>query len=75
MNVKPTSDDKNWMDSAIEEMSEQTEQAVINQAKILQEVKAKQMSVLNNYFTAIRLKTQIQAGDNNKVKKSKSKTK
>jgi hypothetical protein len=41
LNVKPTSDDKNWMDSAIEEMGEQTQQAVINQAKILQEVKAK----------------------------------
>lgn len=41
MNVKPTSDDKNWMDSSIEGASEQTEQAIVNQCKLLNEVRAK----------------------------------
>jgi hypothetical protein len=40
-NLKPTSDDKHWMESAIEGSIEQTEQAVVNQTKILCEVKAK----------------------------------
>lgn len=63
MNVKPTSDDKNWMDSSIEGAQEQIEQAIVNQSKILAEVRAKQQGVLENYFTAIRLKSQINAGD------------
>lgn len=63
LNVKPTSDDKNWMDSSIEGAQEQIEQAIVNQSKILAEVRAKQQGVLENYFTAIRLKSQINAGD------------
>lgn len=63
MNVKPTSDDKNWMDSSIEGASEQTEQAIVNQSKLLAEVRNKQQGVLENYFTAIRLKSQINTGD------------
>lgn len=63
MNVKPTSDDKNWMDSSIEGAQEQTEQAIVNQSKLLAEVRNKQQGVLENYFTAIRLKSQINAGD------------
>jgi len=74
MNVKPTSDDKNWMDSGIEGASEQTEQAIVNQSKILSEVRAKQQGVLENYFTAIRLKSQINAGDKSS-NATKSKTK
>ena len=41
LNVKPTSDDKNWMDSSIEGAGEQTEQAIVNQYKLLNEVRAK----------------------------------
>jgi len=62
MNVKPTSDDKNWMDSSVEGAQEQIEQAIVNQSKILADVRAKQQGVLDNYFTAIRLKSQINAG-------------
>lgn len=72
MNVKPTSDDKNWMDSSIEGASEQTEQAVVNQCKLLNEVRAKQQGVLDNYFTAIRLKSQINSGDKTSSKGGKS---
>lgn len=72
-NVKPTSDDKNWMDSSIEGAQEQIEQAIVNQSKILAEVKAKQQGVLDNYFTAIRLKAQINNGDKNNTGKGKSK--
>jgi len=70
-NVKPTSDDKNWMDSSIEGAAEMTEQAIINQSKILAEVKQKQETVLENYFTAIRLKAQINAGDKTATGKGK----
>jgi hypothetical protein len=72
MNVKPTSDDKNWMDSSIEGASEQTEQAIVNQCKLLNEVRAKQQGVLDNYFTAIRLKSQINANDKTSSKGGKS---
>ena len=39
INLKPTSDDKNWMDSGIEGAYEQTEQAIVNQSKLLAEIK------------------------------------
>jgi len=73
MNVKPTSDDKNWMDSSIEGASEQTEQAIVNQSKLLNEVRAKQQGVLDNYFTAIRLKSQINTSDKTSTGKGKKK--
>ena len=72
LNVKPTSDDKNWMDSSIEGAGEQTEQAIVNQYKLLNEVRAKQQGVLDHYFTAIRLKSQINAGDKTSSKGGKS---
>lgn len=73
MNVKHTSDDKNWMDSSIEGASEQTEQAIVNQSKLLNEVRAKQQGVLDNYFTAIRLKSQINTSDKTSTGKGNKK--
>ena len=62
INVKPTSDDSHWMDTCIEEAQESTEQAIINQGKFDDELKEKAQKELDNYFDAIRLKSQINAG-------------
>ena len=72
-NIKPTSDDANWMNSGIEGAYEQTEQAVVNQKKLLSELKAQQQGVLDNYFAALRLKSQLNAADKTS-QKNKSKT-
>lgn len=72
INLKPTSDDKNWMDSGIEGAYEQTEQAIVNQTKLLAEIKTQQQNVLDNYFQALRLKSQINANDKNNTKKNRN---
>ena len=74
-NVKPTSDDANWMNSGIEGAQEQTEQAIANQQKLLSDLKAQQQNVLDNYFQALRLKSQLNATGQNNTKKNKTKTK
>jgi hypothetical protein len=40
VNLKPTSDDSNWMNGGIEGAYEQTEQAIVNQSKLLAELKS-----------------------------------
>lgn len=47
------------MDSAIEGSIEQVELAVFNQTKILNEVKQKEQGNIDNYFNAIRLKSEL----------------
>ena len=74
-NVKPTSDDANWMNSGIEGAQEQTEQAIANQQKLLSDLKAQQQNVLDNYFQALRLKSQLNATGQNNTKKNKTQTK
>lgn len=67
LNVKATSDDKHWMDSAIELSNEQTEKAVKAQQKILNEVNQRETKVLENYFSAIRIKTEVKLASGNTV--------
>ena len=55
-NTKPTSDDKHWMETCIEEALEQTESAIHNQNLYSQDIKMKEQDELENYFAAIRLK-------------------
>jgi len=74
VNVKPTSDDKHWMGTAIELSNEQAEKAIVKQKKILQAVNEREQNVLDNYFSAIRIKTEIttsQGGAGGKAKKGK----
>lgn len=61
LNVKATGDDKHWMDSAVELSNEQTEKAMKQQQKILNEVNERENKVLNNYFAAIRIKSEVKA--------------
>lgn len=56
LNVKPSGDDSHWMESCIEEAFEQTQQAILNQQKLEQEVRDKEQAELDNYFAAISLK-------------------
>jgi len=58
-NVKPTEDDEHWLKTCIEESSEQIAQAVYNQTKQKGEMRNKATEEIENYFAAIRLKTQI----------------
>ena len=44
------------MESCIEEAFEQTQQAILNQQKLEQEVRDKEQAELDNYFAAISLK-------------------
>lgn len=62
------------MDSAIELSNEQTEKAISNQQKILSEVNAKEQKILENYFSAIRIKSEITSSNPaTNTKKSRSK--
>jgi len=72
LNIKPTGDDAHWMKSSIEEAFEQTEQAIINQKKLLQEVHEKEQAELENYFAAISIKKQINNSNQSQKKKSTS---
>ena len=67
MNIRPTSDDRHWMETCIEEAMEQTESAIHNQGFYASDIKMKEQDELENYFSAIRLKNQI----NTKTLKSK----
>ena len=49
------------MDTCIEEAFEQTQQAVIKQQKYEDDMRAKEQSEIDNYFSAIKLKKQINA--------------
>ena len=65
LNVKPSGDDAHWMESCIEEAFEQTQQAILNQQKLEQEVRNKEQAELDNYFAAISIKKQINNGGTN----------
>lgn len=58
-NIKPTSDDKHWMETCIEEAQEQAEAATHNQSLYAQDIRMKEQDELEGYFGAIRLKNQI----------------
>ena len=47
----------------------------MNQKKLLAELKAQQQGVLDNYFAALRLKSQLNAVDKTSSKKSKTQNK
>ena len=57
-NNKPTSDDKHWMETCIEEAKEQAEAVIYNQKLFAQDVKNKANDELNTVYTSIRLKNQ-----------------
>jgi len=59
--VKPTQDDKHWLETCIEQTHEHVENAVHNQNLFAQDIKMKEQDELENYFAAIRLKNQINA--------------
>jgi hypothetical protein len=58
-NLKPTSDDKHWMETCIEESREQTEAAIYDQQVLAGEMRAKDQEELDRYFAAIRLKNEL----------------
>jgi hypothetical protein len=73
-NVRPTLDDRHWMETSIEEALEQTEKAVHNQSLFSHDMKSKEQDELDNYFTTIRLKNQAATkGPVSKGKTSKKK--
>jgi hypothetical protein len=57
-NVRPTLDDRHWMETSIEEALEQTEKAIHNQSLFSHDMKSKEQDELDSYFTTIRLKNQ-----------------
>ena len=74
-NVKPTTDDEHWLKTCIEEAEEQTQHAVYSQTKLKGEMRDKEQEEIENYFSAIRLISQINgtAGgvkDKNKASRS-----
>lgn len=58
-NIRPTSDDKHWMETCIEESREQTEAAIFDQQVLAGEMKQKQQEELDRYYAAIRLKNEL----------------
>ncbi len=56
--LRPTLDDRHWMETSIEESLEQAEKAVHNQSLFAHDMKSKEQDELDNYFTTIRLKNQ-----------------
>jgi hypothetical protein len=58
-NLKPTSDDKHWMETCIEESREQTEAAIYDQQVLAGEMRSKDQEELDRYFAAIRLKNEL----------------
>lgn len=58
-NLRPTSDDKHWMETCIEESREQTEAAIAAQQALAGEIKGKNQEELDRYFAAIRLKNEL----------------
>jgi hypothetical protein len=70
--LRPTADDRHWMETSIEEAFEQSEKAVHNQALFSHDMKSKEQDELETYFTTIRLKNQnTNKGSVNGSKKSK----
>ena len=74
MNVKPTSDDKHWMDTAIEETLEQTENARHQQNLFAEELRKKEQEDLESYYAAIRLKNTVPGKSSTAVHGSAKKT-
>ena len=58
-NIKPTSDDDNWMETCIEEADEHLDNAIYNQNLYAQEIQMKETEDLENYYAAIRLKNTV----------------
>ena len=56
--MRPTADDRHWMETSIEEALEQTEKAIHNQGLFSHDMKSKEQDELETYFTTIRLKNQ-----------------
>ena len=74
-NLRPTSDDKHWMETCIEESREQTEAAIAAQQALAGEIKGKNQEELDRYFAAIRLKNELQnqmKGPGKSTKKAKN---
>lgn len=71
-NIKPTSDDKHWMLTCIEEAKEQTETAIFDQTSIFEEIRGKSQEELERYFAAIRLKNELAQASKNPGKKKKN---
>lgn len=73
-NLRPTGDDRHWLETSIEEAIEQTEKAVHNQELFSQDVKNKELDDLEAYFGTVRLKnepqTAKQMGASKKAKKT-----
>ena len=73
-NVKPTTDDEHWLKTCIEEAQEQTQQAEHNQVKLKGEMRNKEQEEIENYFSAIRLISQINGNDKGKDKNKASRS-
>jgi len=58
-NLKPTSDDRHWMETSIEESREQTEAAIYDQQVLAGEMRSKDQEELDRYFAAIRLMNEL----------------
>lgn len=71
-NIRPTSDDRHWMETCIEESREQTEAAIFDQQVQAGEMKAKNQEELDRYFAAIRLKNELQSQMKGPGKSTKS---
>jgi hypothetical protein len=75
INVRPTGDDRHWLETSIEEALEQTEKAVHNQGLFSQDMSNKEQEELDQYFATIRLKNEPQTAKGSAVsKKGKKKT-
>ena len=72
-NLKPTSDDKHWMETCIEESREQTEAAIYDQQVLAGEMRAKDQEELDRYFAAIRLKNELSNQQKGPSRSTKSK--
>ena len=57
--LKPTSDDRHWMETCVEESREQTEAAIYDQQVLAGEMQGKEQEELDRYFAAIRLKNEL----------------
>lgn len=58
-NIRPTSDDKHWMETCVEESREQTEAAIYDQQVLAGEMRQKEQEELDRYYAAIRLKNEL----------------
>ena len=65
-NCQPSSDDCHWMETVIEETQEQAVQAAVVQNKLHEDSQVNKQGDLDNYFAAVRIKSQINAIGGNK---------